>query len=368
MSQSTLLHDAKPLSNLDLPDHRLPALVGLGTAVPEIRTSQHEMAAQLAAHWKLRSRDLTRWMSICDRSGIEFRHGVVTIDEALFLSTAQRMSYYEKFAPALAHRAATQALKQAAIPAERITDLIVVSCTGFSAPGLDVALCDSLGLAHNIRRHAVSFMGCFGAITGLRSAVGACSADPHAASLVICAELCTLHARDDAGIDNQIASALFADGAAAAVVLGSKTTELQDGMWNSLGHLTMGCSSLLPQGRDWMTWRVTDAGFAMTLSRNVPIALQKHIRAFVDSASDVAPASYAVHPGGPGILDAVDAGLQLNGLHGLESARTVLRDFGNMSSATVLFVLQEAFRHCVKRPVMALAFGPGLTIESITLM
>ena len=117
-----------------------------------------------------------------------------------------------------------------------------------------------------------------------------------------------------------------------------------------------------------MSWRITDAGFAMTLSRDVPVAVRRNLGAFVTAEAPVAPASFIVHPGGPDILDAVDDALRLDGGRGLDAARAVLRRYGNMSSATVLFVLEEALRRGHGLPAMLLAFGPGLTIEGLTVL
>ncbi len=344
-----------------------PTLAGIGCAVPEAYFTQHEITQTLAARWQLTGRDLQRWLSMCEGAGIDGRHGVVAFDETLDLSTGQRMNLYESLAPPLARHAAVRAMEDAGVSPEHITDLIVVSCTGFSAPGLDVALCRALELQPTVRRTMVTFMGCYGAISGLRTAVGACSADPSATALVVCAELCTLHARPDTGIDNQVATALFGDGAAAAVVVGHchrLSQEAESG--NGYGRLTTGYSRLLPEGRDWMTWRATDAGFAMTLSREVPVALRRNIARFVDEACETPPASFVVHPGGPGILDAVQSGLELpEDDAGLVASRAVLRRYGNMSSATILFAVHET-RHA-PQPAMLLAFGPGLTLESLTL-
>lgn len=342
----------------------LPRLIGLGCATPAFKATQSDIAATLADTWQLAGRERQRWLGISHKTGIHTRHGVVEFDRTIDMTTAERMHLYEEHAPDLAARAAMLAMDDADISAERITDLIVVSCTGFSAPGLDVALINRLGLKPTVRRTMIGFMGCFGAISGLRCAGGACAADPQGTALVVCVELCSLHARRDTGVDNQIATALFSDGAAAAIVTASDPpTQGNAHTTRSMGHLTTGYSRLLPEGRDWMTWRVTDSGFTMTLSRKVPHALQMNIADFVRHASSRSVESFVVHPGGPGILDAVDAGLGLEGGCGLEASRAILREYGNMSSATVLFVLQRALHHT--RPMMLLAFGPGLTIESI---
>jgi predicted naringenin-chalcone synthase len=340
-------------------------LLGLGTAIPAIRRSQQETAAELAERWRLRGAALKRWQRIIAGSGIEFRHGVLRADEIIGATTAQRMAMYERHAPPLAAEAANQALRAGGVPPNRITDLIVVSCTGFAAPGLDVALVERLGLSAAVRRSVIGFMGCFGAITGMRAAIGACAADPGACALVVCCELCSLHLRDDPSVENQVASALFADGAAAAVVSPRHRAHGAGDRPGGLGRLERGASLLLPEGRDWMSWRITDAGFAMGLSKEVPRAIRQAIGPLVADAGPAPPATFIVHPGGPDILDAVDEGLALGGGRGLAAARHVLGQFGNMSSGTVLFVLANALARGEDLPAMMLAFGPGLTIESI---
>ncbi len=341
--------------------------MGLGTATPALRMPQDELAARLARLWGLRGPELERWRRIVQGSAIDVRHGVLPVEAVLPLSTRARMEAYERHAPPLAERAASSAMSRAGIDASRVTDLVVVSCTGFAAPGLDVALIERLGLRPTVRRTIVGFMGCFGAICGLRVAVGACRAEPRAVALVLCLELCSLHVRADLDPQNLVASALFADGAAAAVVCGARAPEAGPGHGRpALGSLSLGRSRLLPEGRDWMSWRITDAGFAMTLSRDVPVALARAIGPVVDELSPATrPRCYAVHPGGAAILDGVDEGLGLRGGSGIEVARAVLRRCGNMSSATVLFVLAEALAAGYRPPALMLAFGPGLAIEGL---
>ncbi len=347
-------------------ESRWPHLAGLGAATPPLTVEQSSIATRLADLWGLRGAALERWQRIIAGAGIDTRHGVIPIEQVLNLSTKERMEVYEQHAPGLAEEAAGRALRNATIRPDQVTDLIVVSCTGFFAPGLDVALVERLGLRPTVRRTVIGFMGCFGAIVGLRMAVGACRADPEAVAVVMCLELCSLHLRSDRSAANQVASALFADGAAAAVVATHEALGA-DARGCALGRVTLGHSRLIPEGRRWMTWRITDAGFAMTLTRDVPVALRDNLAAIVDDMSPRRPNFFVVHPGGPGILDAVDQALELDGAHGLDAARDVLRRFGNMSSATVLFVLDEALRRGYRPPAMLLAFGPGLSIESLLL-
>lgn len=352
-------------------------LLGLGTAVPEIHWLQEEMERKLATLWRLEGVALEKWRRIVAGSGIEHRHGVMQPEDAIGLTTAQRMLAYERLAPPLAERAASRAMERAGVSAGDVTDVVVVSCTGFAAPGLDVTLIERLGLNASTRRTTVGFMGCFGALNGLRVANGLCAADPDAVVLLVCAELCSLHVRDDVEPQNQVACALFADGAAAAVLstkpyvdIGDRR-EASDQAPRSIGVIGRGASRLLSEGREWMTWRITDTGFAMTLTREVPVALRRCVAEFVQESfeelAESAGANCIVHPGGPGVLDAVDVALDLRGGRGLECSRRVLRKCGNMSSATVLFVLENALRSGLAAPFNLLAFGPGLTIEGLTI-
>jgi len=350
-------------------------LAGLGAAVPALVSPQSDVADELASAWGLTGRALERWRRIVEGSEIDTRHAVQPIAASMPLSTKARMDAYEREAPPLAADAARAALADAGVSAHDVTDLIVVSCTGFSAPGVDVELIERLGLSRSVRRTLVGFMGCFGAISGMRTAVGAGAANPGAVALVVCVELCSLHVRPEPDVQNQVASALFADGAAAAVLtsrpsdptsiaLSSATTSR-----SASGLLvTTGASLVISDGRDWMTWRVTDAGFAMTLTRDVPAALRTSLAGFVRESSPTPPASFAIHPGGAAILDAADDALGCRGGRGLVEARGVLRRRGNMSSPTVLFVLQDLLSRGGAPPINMLAFGPGLTMESVTLL
>jgi predicted naringenin-chalcone synthase len=253
-------------------------LLGVGTAVPDVCWTQQESGERFARIWNLQDAALGRWQRIIAGSGVFKRYGVMSPDDVVPLTTAQRMTAYERYAPPLAERAARDALQAAGIEAHRITDLVIVSCTGFAAPGLDVALIERLNLKPTTRRTTIGFMGCFGGINGLRIASALCAADENAVVLLVCAELCSLHMRRESDVQNQVASALFADGAAAAVLGNERQTEpaaAEDR--NYFARIGQSASLLLSEGREWMTWRITDAGFAMTLTRDVPIALRSSV-------------------------------------------------------------------------------------------
>jgi predicted naringenin-chalcone synthase len=280
-------------------------------------------------------------------------------------TTRARMAVYRDEAPRLAQAAAERCLEDG-FRREAITDLIVVSCTGFYAPGLDIELVDRLQLPAGIRRQTIGFMGCYAGITALRTAATICRSEPDAAVLVVCVELCTLHFQRDLNMDNVLANCLFSDGAAAALVAGAgRTGDLE---------IVAAHSAVDADGVDHMTWTVTDAGFRMTLSAEVPERLRQAMPAFAETLlarSKFARESvtfWALHPGGRRILEAVEQQL---GLTRDETGPSwdVLSDHGNMSSATILFVLDRWRRRELSSGSngVAMAFGPGLTLESLSL-
>ncbi len=247
-----------------------------------------------------------------------------------------------------------------------LTHLVTVSCTGFFAPGIDRELIETLDLDPSIQRTHVGFMGCHGALNGLRVARAFTSAEPCTRVLLCAVELCTLHYHYSWNPSKMIANALFADGAAALV--GVSEALAPGGCWRVVGS----GSCLLPNSADAMTWTIGDHGFEMTLAKNVPGIIARHLRPWLErwlsglgmSLADVR--SWAVHPGGPRILTAVEEGLSL-GTHELDVSRAILSEFGNMSSPTILFILDRLRSLEAPRPCVALAFGPGLVAEAALL-
>lgn len=277
-------------------------------------------------------------------------------------STAQRMQMYERYAPELAADAVTRALSSCCWDAAEITHLITVSCTGFSSPGVDHSLVHRCGLNPAVQRTNIGFMGCHGAINGLRLAKAFADADPKSRILLCAVELCTLHQQYGWHPDRIVSNSLFADGAAA--VLGSG-----EGGGASLPQVRSTGSLIVEDTKDLMTWHVRDNGFEMSLSTQVPQAIKSSLLPWLEqwlgnldlSIADVN--SWAVHPGGPRILSAVEQtlGAQDGALH---ESRRVLAEYGNMSSPTVLFILQRLLQRAGQAtPCVMLAFGPGLTVE-----
>jgi predicted naringenin-chalcone synthase len=275
------------------------------------------------------------------------------------------MTRYEAAAPPLAAEAARRALAEAQWEAADITHLVTVSCTGFFAPGPDAALIDRLGLSRSVHRTHVGFMGCHGTMNGLRVASSFTRSDPGARVLVSSVELCSLHLAYGGDPNDLVANAIFGDGAAALAGAAPEAPEVRDA-WTVAANGTF----LIPRSEDAMSWRIGDHGFRMTLSARVPDLIQTHLQQWLDGwLNDLGlareeVASWAVHPGGPRILTAAEEAL---GLEKPANAvpREVLSEFGNMSSATILFILQRMRRRGAPRPLVALAFGPGLVVEAL---
>ncbi len=276
-------------------------------------------------------------------------------------TTAERMQAYAKDAGPLAVAAARRAVIESRFTPASFTHLITVSCTGFAAPGVDLALIRGLELPSTIERTHIGFMGCHGALNALRVANAFISANPDARVLLCAVELCSLHYYYGNAADKLIANAIFADGAAALVAAAGEGLN----SW----RLAASGSCLIPESQNEMTWCVGNHGFEMTLSRKVPGLIARHLRPWLTtwlsdnglSLDEVA--SWAVHPGGPKILSAVEESLCLAPA-ALTPSREVFADYGNMSSPTVLFILERLRRTNAARPCVALGFGPGLVAEA----
>ncbi len=356
-------------------------LAGFGTALPPHRFGQDELA-QLHASFCSIDAERDRILKVLyRRSGVRTRGSVIlerddgplgarqsfyrpARDEAdRGPATAERMDVYAREAPKLALTAAGKALEDAAVEPTDVTHLVTVSCTGFVAPGIDATIIRTLGLPETTQRTHVGFMGCHGALNGLRVAHSMAGAGPDRVALVCAVELCTLHFSYGWDPDMMVANALFADGAAA--VVGRSATGPSE-PWQIRG--TGAC--LIPDSADDMTWRIGNHGFRMTLSARVPELIQTHlcdwvIRWLAEYGLGLADVgTWAVHPGGPRIVGSVERSLGIDRCHG-EVSRDVLAEHGNMSSATILFILERLKARSAPRPCVALAFGPGLVVEAL---
>ncbi|TLM87623.1 type III polyketide synthase [Pseudarthrobacter sp. NamE5] len=361
----------------------------LETAVPKTRLVQSEARDVFAAQPGL-SRLGARLVSTCfDSAAIETRF--TAVDELTNESRSDDPQFYDPATGLLLNpstkvrndifgREATKLFVQAARSAMEacpeldlldITHLVTVSCTGFFNPGPDYKIVRELGLNPAVQRYHLGFMGCYAAFPALRAGKAFCDADPNAVVLVVCAELCSLHVRTSNDPDTIMGSALFADGAAAAVITarpGSEETALLQ-----LDHFE---TVLTPVGEDSMAWNIGDHGFEMVLGNYVPHIIDDHIVGALEPLlarePELAALPYssirhwAIHPGGRSILDKVESRLGLTEEQ-LVPAREILRNYGNMSSATVLFVIRRILEQAPEpgdERICSMAFGPGLTVET----
>ena len=268
------------------------------------------------------------------------------------------MAVFEREAPRLAETA----VARLALGRDfgRVTHLIVATCTGFSAPGLDLELTERCGLNPSVERTVVGFMGCYAAINALKLARHIVRSEPDARVLVVNIELCSLHLKENASLEQILSFLLFADGCSAALV-----TADESGLAIDSFHAV-----LVPDTRELITWNIRDLGFDMVLSGEVPAAVHDGLRAAVGDilrgASIGAIDLWAIHPGGRTVLDAVERAFAL-APRDLAASRATLRDYGNMSSATVMFVLATLMRRGPRPGAngCAMSFGPGMVAETM---
>jgi alkylresorcinol/alkylpyrone synthase len=288
-------------------------------------------------------------------------------------TTHERMQLYAQFASELAVESSQNALDSSSTPASSITHLVTISCTGFDAPGVDIELIQRLGLPSSTQRINVGFMGCHGAINGLRTALAIVESNPQARVLMCAVELCSLHYRFQWDSEGIIGNALFADGSA-ALVLGqsSVAADKQLAGW----HLVDTGSLVIPESKQAMSWSVGDFGFEMLLTSEVGDKIEEGLAAWLTDWLEARQVTleqvdyWGVHPGGPRILSAVQNALKLDDAD-LQTSHSVLEQFGNMSSPTVLFIFKDFLtlhaQHAVDssepKHCLLLAFGPGLVAE-----
>jgi predicted naringenin-chalcone synthase len=280
-----------------------------------------------------------------------------------FPSLEQRMTVYHKQAPLLSVDAIRDCLNHAH-HYKNVTHLITVSCTGMSAPGLDLQVMELMDFEKTIFRTSVNFMGCYAAIHALKIADAICKGDKAAQVLIVCTELCTLHFQREATMDNMASSLLFGDGAAAALVVHDDAA-LQGLIIDNF------YSEINPKGRRDMAWELSSTGFLMTLSGYVPELIEEDFAAIVTKALEKEKVSindvshWCIHPGGKRILQAIHKSLHFTNEQ-LQCSYDVLKEVGNLSSATILFVLKKLLQQKKIPKLFGAAFGPGLTVETFT--
>jgi predicted naringenin-chalcone synthase len=342
----------------------------IGTAVPA-----HDIHAPFIAFAATLLDDERRRLlfeRMAERAGIAHRYSIFQAGDiaagevdaggfyrrGAFPGTAARMALYARHALELA----TQAVEALALGAalQRLTHLVVASCTGFTAPGLDLQLAERLGLKRDVERSMIGFMGCSAAVPALRAARHIVRSDPDARVLVVNLELCTLHLQETADLETALSFLLFADGCSAALVSGEESGLALDDFRNVV----------IPDSQALITWDIADHGFLMHLSGQVPVRILQALRADLDSGDGIlrgegtqAMELWAVHAGGRTVLDAVEAGYRLPP-EALRHSRAVLHSHGNMSSATIMFVLRAMLEETAPARGLGMAFGPGMVAET----
>lgn len=359
-------------------------ILGLGTAVPPYSIGRDESVDYVAQYFELPDNERKRLGALYRLTGVEKRHSVLLrapegasmYERQMFVPEpgerenggppiSRRMQVYEEQSGQLAVESSRKALESAQLDGKDVTHLVTVSCTGFQAPGWDFQLMRELGLPNTTARTHVGFMGCQGALNGLRVAQGFGESRDDAVVLLCATELCSLHYHFSFDSAKLVANALFADGSAALVARGSKS-EPSNGAWNV--RATGGC--MLPDSQNGMTWAIRDNGFEMSLSPGVPDTIGTHLRPWLEKwleqfelgLDDIA--TWAIHPGGPRIVSSAAKSLGLE-KDRVEISRRILREYGNMSSPTILFILNQLREEGAPLPCVALAFGPGLVAEAV---
>jgi len=357
----------------------------IGTSNPVNRFRQDRILKFMVDAHELDDLNSRRLEKLYQVSGIDYRHSV--IDDfgkdrgdyaffgngeglAPFPTTSRRSSLYERTALELCLRAIEKCLGSINFNAQEITHLITVSCTGMYAPGLDIEIVESLHLNPNVERTCINFMGCYGAFNALKVSDYICRAQPSAKVLIVDVELCTLHFQKENTLDNWLANSLFADGASAALVQHEDATD------DKLFRLNSFYTEVITKARNEMAWRIGDFGYEMLLTNQVAKQIKAGIRDVADKLLRKANVAFdeisqfAIHPGGRRILEVCDEVFSLKADQNAH-AYDVLRNFGNMSSTTVLFVLDELSRKLKaekrEQQILSFAFGPGLTFESMVL-
>ncbi len=360
----------------------------IGTANPKHRIAQNSILQFMIRAFGLDVNNASRLKKLYDHSGIDYRYSVTadfgepdfnrndffskTKTLEPFPSTQNRLQMYQQEAVGVAAVSVLDCLDS--MPenfSEKITHLITVSCTGMHAPGIDIELVETLKLSRHIERTCINFMGCYGAVNALKSADYICRADANAKVLIVCIELCTLHFQKENTLDNWVANSLFSDGAAAVLV----ENTLKKSTAGKCLELKTFYSEFVHEAQSEMGWYVGNMGFEMKLTSKVSKLIKSHIKPIAQKLLDKAGLTfadvggYAVHPGGKKILEATESAFNIPA-EANRFAHEVLRDYGNMSSATILFVLKKIMEDnsaSANKNILGFAFGPGLTVESMIL-
>lgn len=367
----------------------MPIMFACATASPRFSIEQGE-SASLAQSLGLSKRWNKALPGLYKKSGVNRRGSALLLSDSgepmtrqdfyktaseqipLGPTTRERMQVYAQHAAELLRKSCEQTLANSRVEASAVTHLVTVSCTGFSSPGVDHVLIDRLGLDSQVERTHVGFMGCHGLLNGLRVANALAKSEPECIVLVGAVELCSIHQQYSEDPQQMVANSLFADGAASCLVASQEIRSVNEAVGRGW-YIASSFSLKIDQSHELMGWLIGDHGFQMMLSPEVPLVIERELKVPFQkwllsnqlSLDDIQ--GWAVHPGGPRILDSVETGLGLSPSM-IQSSRHVLANHGNMSSPTVLFVLKELEKQASELATcVLLGFGPGLHVEAILL-
>ena len=366
----------------------MSVIYSISTAVPEFKHSQMDIFKFMSDVYSVPENETRSLKLLYERSGIETRYSTIpdfslpadkrtfhpsTIDLEPFPRLEERMEYFNHKALELSVEAIKKCLGNET-QVTQITDLITVTCTGISAPGLDIMLVEELKLNPTINRTSVNFMGCYAAIHAMKQADVLCKSNPEAVVLILCVELCTLHFQKEFDKDNIGANLIFADGASAMLICGDEKLKTKNNKGLRIKNFY---SEISLSGKSDMAWQLGGKGFLMTLSSYIPELIKVGIKSLVHNALKkltLEPSQishWAIHPGGRKILEVIQNELNLEAKD-LESSYRILRNFGNMSSSTILFVLKDICENKMQwndenELIFGAGFGPGLTMETFVL-
>lgn len=359
-------------------------IISIATALPEFKHEQESILTFMQNVYAMNDVDKRKMKFLYHQSGINTRYsvlpdyGLTANDWAFYPATENlepfpdlqlRMKWFNTKAPKISVDAIEKCIENK-IDKKEITHLITVTCTGLSAPGLDLQVMEAMDLPNNIFRTSINFMGCYAAIHALKLADAFCNNDKNAKVLIVCTELCTLHFQKENSMDNIASSLLFGDGSAAVLV-----THNNDNLKGL--RIKDFYSEVAFKGKKDMSWEVSSSGFLMTLSGYIPDLIEEDFNSLTENAlqhaalnkSDVT--HWCIHPGGKKILSSIEKSINIPA-QSLKHSYNVLRDYGNMSSPTILFVLKEIMNELEnaqtkKVNILGAAFGPGLTLETFIL-
>ncbi len=353
-------------------------IISIATTVPKYKHNQIDILQFMTTVYQQNSDENRKLQFLYKTAGIQNRYSIIEdygkhknewnffpTNEGAFPTLEKRMKLYNENAAPLCVTAITDCIKNK-ISSNEITHLITVSCTGMSAPGLDLQIVELMDLPKNINRTSINFMGCYAAIHALKMADGIMAANDNANIVIVCLEFCTLHFQKNYTIDNITASLLFGDGCAALLI--QKNLSKHKGL-----ILKNFYSEIVVKGKKDMAWELSSTGFLMTLSSYISNLVEEDFGQLFNNTLQNAQLTkneithWCIHPGGKKIVQAIEKSINLE-KNDLKYSYDVLNDFGNMSSPTILFVLEKQFNELItsnkKATIFGAAFGPGITMET----